>query len=140
MAVMGIGQREMYLGRTRQMAQAGGKEGTDTFKESATGENKSFLENMMAASKSEEEVDAGREIRNKMDEIYKKVLKGETQQSFQIGASSFTLKEWDRFLEKFDETEEEITQRLKEALEEQKKAALGKATDKASDKVPDSAV
>lgn len=68
-----------------------------------------------------------------MDEIYKKVLKGENQQSFQIGASSFTLKEWDRFLEKFDDTEEEIGQQLKEALEEQKKAALAKVSDKAPD-------
>lgn len=132
MAVTGIGQAEMCLGRIRQKARTREKGIADASMESAPGRSKSFLENMAAASK-EEEKDAGQAIHDKMDEIYKKVLKGENQQSFQIGASSFTLKEWDRFLEKFDDTEEEIGQQLKEALEEQKKAALAKVSDKAPD-------
>lgn len=65
-------------------------------------------------------------IREKMAEIFEKVKKGETEQSFQIGASSFTLKEWEKFIEKFDKSEEEIKKLIKEAREMQKKAAAAK--------------
>lgn len=41
--------------------------------------------------------------------------------SFQIGASSFTLKEWDRFLEKFDSAEETVEKAIQEEIEKKKK-------------------
>lgn len=62
-------------------------------------------------------------LRERMNEIYEKVKKGETEQRFQIGASSFTLKEWDKFIEKFDESEEDIAELIIEARETQRKAA-----------------
>lgn len=62
-----------------------------------------------------------REIRDRMGEIYDKVKKGQTQQSFQIGASSFTLKEWERFLKKFDKGQEELEELIREAKQEQQK-------------------
>ena len=34
-----------------------------------------------------------------------KIRKGEMEPSFQIGSQSFTLKEWKRFMNKFDNTE-----------------------------------
>ena len=53
--------------------------------------------------KSSGQEDALRQIREKMEELYDKIRKGETQQSFQIGASSFTLKEWDKGQEELEE-------------------------------------
>lgn len=58
-------------------------------------------------------------IKEKMEELYEKIKKGETEQSFQIGASSFTIKEWEKFIEKFDESEEEVEKLIKEAREMQ---------------------
>ena len=62
-----------------------------------------------------------REIRERLGEIYDKVKKGQTQPSFQIGASSFTLKEWERFLKKFDKGQEELEEMIREAKQEQQK-------------------
>lgn len=62
-------------------------------------------------------------IREKMEELYEKIKKGETEQSFQIGASSFTIKEWEKFIQRFDESEEEADKLIKEAGNMQKKAA-----------------
>lgn len=58
-------------------------------------------------------------IKEKMEELYEKIKKGETEQSFQIGASSFTIKEWEKFMEKFDESEEEVEKLMKEARDMQ---------------------
>lgn len=44
--------------------------------------------------------------------------------SFQIGASSFTLKEWDRFLEKFDSAEETVEKAIQEEIEKKKKESV----------------
>lgn len=71
----------------------------------------------------EEDKTASSEIRSKIQELQEKILKGETQQSFQIGASSFTIKEWERFLNRFDDTEEDVMEQLKEAREKQKEEA-----------------
>lgn len=45
-------------------------------------------------------------MREKMGEMYKKVLTGNTQPSFRIGSSTFTLDEWEEFLSRFDTVEE----------------------------------
>lgn len=64
------------------------------------------------------------EIQGRKKELYTKILKGETQQKFQIGAGEYSEKEWKRMLDKFDETQDEI----REALEEEKEAqGKGKA-------------
>jgi len=65
-------------------------------------------------------------IREKMAEIYDKVKKGKTEQSFQIGGVSLTIKEWNRLLERFDETEEDVRKLLAEAREQQKKNSAAK--------------
>lgn len=45
-------------------------------------------------------------MREKMGEMYKKVLSGNAQPSFRIGNSTFTLEEWEEFLTRFDTVEE----------------------------------
>lgn len=53
-----------------------------------------------------------RTLRQKMqdiiDKLNEKVRNGETAPSFQIGAQSFTIEEWDRMMERIDAVQEEI--------------------------------
>lgn len=58
-------------------------------------------------------------IREKKQEIFEKVKNGDTEQSFQIGAKSFTIKEWNKFLERFDDTEEGFKELLQQEQEEE---------------------
>lgn len=67
-------------------------------------------------------------IRERKAEILEKIQKGDTEPAFQTGAQSFTEKEWDEFLEKFDAVEDTIRELMreehekrKEEMEEQKK-------------------
>ena len=67
-------------------------------------------------------------IREKMQEIYKKVTKGETEEKFQIGGQSYSKKEWEKLLEEFDDAQDEVKEeqeeRLKKLLEEKEKRKL----------------
>lgn len=53
-------------------------------------------------------------IREKIEELWVKFQNGESEPSYQIGAASFTEKEWDKLLEKFDALEEEIRTQMRE--------------------------
>lgn len=60
-------------------------------------------------------------IREKLKEIYALIQSGAAEQTYQIGSSSFTLKEWKEFLEKFDSMEDaikELMRREQEAMDE----------------------
>lgn len=46
-------------------------------------------------------------IRERKQEIYDKVRKGETEVKIRIGAQEYTQKEWKKLIESFDEAEEE---------------------------------
>lgn len=61
-------------------------------------------------------------IRDKIYEIYTKILNGETEESFQIGGQSFTLKEWDKLLEQFDLAEEAIKEASVQTAEEKQES------------------
>lgn len=73
-------------------------------------------------------------LREKINELYTKIRNGETETSYQIGAQSFTEKEWDAFLEKFDDVEKELQELMKEeqakrAAEQTKREQAGAASD-----------
>lgn len=53
-------------------------------------------------------------IKEKKDEIFKKVINGETEGKVQIGAQAFTDKEWDRLLRQFDSAEDAIKEKMRE--------------------------
>ena len=53
-------------------------------------------------------------IRQKIEEIFVKIQNGDTEASYQIGSQSFTEKEWEEFLDKFDSVEEAIQELMKE--------------------------
>lgn len=71
-----------------------------------------------------------------MQEMFDKLKRGETQPLYQIGAQSFTLEEWDRFLENFDEAQEAIRQALEEetgeAMTEPDSTSIMKESDEIS--------
>ncbi len=60
-------------------------------------------------------------LRGRMDEILEKVKNGETEPRFQIGSQSFTEKEWDRLLERFDSAEDDIKEDMEEEQEKRGK-------------------
>lgn len=47
-----------------------------------------------------------------IEKIYAKVLNGDTEPSFQIGAGAFTEKEWNKLIEEIDSIEEDIKELL----------------------------
>ena len=61
-------------------------------------------------------------IRERKQEIYDKVRKGQTEVKIRIGAQEYTEKEWDKVIESFDEAEDDIRRQLQEAREQQRKA------------------
>ncbi len=55
-------------------------------------------------------------LREKSEEILEKLRKGETEVSYQIGAESYTEKEWDKLMEKFDDIQEDVRRKMEERL------------------------
>ena len=66
-------------------------------------------------------VDYVKLLEEKINEIFVKIQNGDTESTYQIGAQSFTEKEWEEFLDKFDSVEEAIQELMKE--EQAKKEA-----------------
>lgn|GEM_PF-775039 len=60
------------------------------------------------------------------EDIYNKLMSGETEPKIQIGGQALTQKEWDQLLDKFDSEEEKIKKLVKketkEKIEEKKKS------------------
>ena len=67
----------------------------------------------------EEEFDTWESFVKMLEIIYQSMLRGE-EPSYQIGSQSFTEKEWDRFLVRFDALEEKIRELVRERIEKQK--------------------
>lgn len=63
-------------------------------------------------------VNPAEEIAKWKENIYNKMKNGETEESFQIGGQSFSMKEWDKLLDSFDKAEEA----LQEAIEDEEEA------------------
>lgn len=56
-------------------------------------------------------------IRKRMEEILALIKNGGAEESFQIGNSSFTIKEWKEFLKQFDDMEDAIRELMREEFE-----------------------
>ena len=63
----------------------------------------------------DENTDYQKIISERKSEIYEKLKNGDTEESFQIGGSSFTEKEWDKLLSEVDD----ITEEMREAMREE---------------------
>lgn len=70
-------------------------------------------------------------LHEKSEEILEKLRNGETEVSYQIGAESYTEKEWDKLLKKFDDIQEDVRRKMEERIkkleekEEEKRIAEG---------------
>lgn len=65
----------------------------------------------------EESEDYQKLLEEKIKELIVKIHGGDTENSYQIGARSFTEKEWEEFLEKFDSIQEAIREAMREEQE-----------------------
>lgn len=67
-------------------------------------------------------------LREKSEEILEKLRNEETEVSYPIGAESYTEKEWDKLLQKFDDIQEDVRRKMEERIrklekkEEEKRA------------------
>ncbi len=82
---------------------------------------RAFIEKLEGLSDAEEPVDYAKFLKEKMNEILTKIKNGDTETSYQIGAQSYTEKEWKALLDKFDSVEEAIRELMRE--EQEKKEA-----------------
>ena len=55
-------------------------------------------------------------LRQKIDQMYKELKAGREEPSFQIGAASYTITDWEEMLENFDEVQEEIREEIREEI------------------------
>lgn len=67
------------------------------------------------------------QILEKMAEMAKKVKDGTVEPTFQIGAMSYTMKEWDKLLEKFDAAEAALQEAVQAQIEEVEEQAAKEA-------------
>ena len=58
-------------------------------------------------------------ISDKKKEIAQKLKNGETEQSFIIGGNSYTIKEWDKLLARFDKVVDDVKEEQSERREKQ---------------------
>ena len=71
-------------------------------------------------------------LREKSEEILEKLRNGETEVSYPIGGESYTEKEWDKLMEKFDDIQEDVRRKMEERFrkleekEEEKRIAEGR--------------
>lgn len=70
-------------------------------------------------------------LQEKCEEILEKLENGETEVSYQIGGQSFTEREWDKLLEKFDAEQETIREQMRQRFEklEKKREARERANE-----------
>lgn len=63
-------------------------------------------------------------IADKKADIAEKIRNGETEESFQIGGSSLTIKEWEKLMNKVDKQIDSMKQIVEEEVEKKKKEAI----------------
>lgn len=80
-----------------------------------------------SASENKSEKTCREQILEKMAEMAKKVKDGTVEPAFQIGSMAYTLKEWDKLLEKFDDAEEALQAEVQAQIEEAEKQAAKEA-------------
>lgn len=74
----------------------------------------------------EEGIDYQKFLQEKIEELFVKLQSGETEPSYQIGAQSFTEREWNELLERFDSAEETIRELMREEHEKRETEQIEK--------------
>ena len=86
-------------------------------------------------SSDDENTDYQKIFSERKNEIYEKVKNGDTEESFQIGGSSFTEKEWDKLLSEVDDITEEMREAMREEHEKRFAEAVKETTSNSTDNV-----
>lgn len=122
--VCGASDNISYAQQTRKAAQ-----------QKAGGTGDLFWEKMNHAAQMKAQSDAGEAadtkkvfdyhqfFQDKINEIYTKVKNGDTEPKFQIGALSLSQKEWNKFLEEYDEIQDIIREMMREEQENERQSA-----------------
>lgn len=124
------------------------KAGTDKTYFGKNEENDTDVTNDAAAGKTEEEgkseekktgdLTCREQILAHMEEMAKKVKEGKVEPTFQTGAQSFTIKEWEKLLADFDDAEEALQEQIKDLIAEVEKQAAKEALRREAEGKPDS--
>lgn len=69
-------------------------------------------------------------IHKKTEELYTKLKNGETETSYQIGAKSYTVKEWNKLMSDFDKAENKIKEQIRKEVQNRKEEQERKAEKK----------
>lgn len=68
-------------------------------------------------------------LKKRKEEILEKVKKGETEPSFQLGAQTFTVKQWNKLVERIDEAIDDIQETAQQKKEQQEEQVKEKKAD-----------
>lgn len=90
-----------------------------------------------SAEKNPEDMTYREQILAHMEEMAKKVKDGKVEPTFQTGAQSFTIKEWEKLLADFDDAEEALQEQIKELIAEVEKQAAKEALRRETEGKPD---
>ena len=71
-------------------------------------------------------------LREKSEEILEKLRNGETEVSYPIGAESYTEREWDKLLKKFDDIQEDVRRKMEERFRKMEEREEKKRIDEVS--------
>ena len=86
-------------------------------------------------SSDDENTDYQKILSERKNEIYEKVKNGDTEESFQLGGSSFTEKEWDKLLAEVDDITEEMREAMRDEHEKRFAEAVKETTSNSTDNV-----
>lgn len=103
-----------------------GKSGGST---GAEGNRKCFLGKKPEISGTDKTAECMAFLREKSEEILEKLRNGETEVSYQIGGASYTEKEWDKLLKKFDDIQEDVRQKMEERFQKREEKEEKKRTE-----------
>lgn len=116
---MRIGTLAGYGQVNRHGYEAGGNKKTDVLAgesfRNKYDEMVSEKEPIQEEEKEEEDISAL--LHSHLAYLVDKIKNGDTEQKFQIGSLSLTLKEWDKLIARFDESEEDIREQIREAAQ-----------------------
>lgn len=90
-----------------EIGKSGGSMGTE-------GKRKSFLRGRPEINETDKTTECMAFLREKSEEILEKLRNGETEVSYPIGGESYTEKEWDKLLRKFDDIQEDVQRKMEE--------------------------
>ncbi len=111
------------------------KSDTDAINDTTTGKTETGEK---GEEKKAEDMTYREQILAHMEEMAKKVKEGKVEPTFQTGAQSFTIKEWEKLLADFDDAEEALQEQIKELIAEVEKQAAKEAMRREAEGKPDS--